>query len=120
MATSDPPTAAASADPVPVGFRGALAGNAAERAIYAAALASKETRQTIGSGLARALLERLRHDHYHAVRRIAERGLSALPPGPAVETRRRPRAKAGGRARRSRRRDQRVVAAVRIEDRGLP
>jgi predicted CXXCH cytochrome family protein len=83
--TSDPLHAAGSEDVVPVGFRGALSGNAAERAIYAAALASKETRQTIGDGLARALLERLRHDRYHAVRRIAERGLSALPRGTTAE-----------------------------------
>ena len=81
--TGAPALAPASAD-VGVGLSGALAGNAAERAIYAAALASPETRQTIGDDLARALLERLRHDRYHAVRRIAERGLSALPPGEAA------------------------------------
>src|SRR5690606_16157793 len=48
-------------EPAPsgVGVRGALAGNAAERAIYAAALGSPETQRTIGSELARALLERL-------------------------------------------------------------
>lgn len=73
-------------EPAPsgVGVRGALAGNAAERAIYAAALGSPETQRTIGSELARALLERLRQDRYHAVRRIAVRGLSQLSPGPAA------------------------------------
>ena len=55
---------------------GALAGNAAERAIYASALASEETRSTVGDPLARVLLERLARDPYHAVRRIAERGLA--------------------------------------------
>jgi len=70
-----------------VGVRGAIAGNAAERAIYAAALGSRETQLTVGIPLARRLLERLSHDPYHAVRRIAERGLRALPDGgdgPAV------------------------------------
>lgn len=65
-----------------VGVRGALSGNAAERAIYAAALGSPTTRTTIGRGLARALLEQLSGDPYHAVRRIAQRGLGTLPEPP--------------------------------------
>jgi hypothetical protein len=76
-----PAAAAPSSDPIGMGVRAALAGNAAERAIYAAALASTETQQTIGLPLARTLLQALAHDPYHAVRRIAERGLAALPPG---------------------------------------
>lgn len=76
-------------DAVGVGVRAALSGNAAERAIYAAALASPETRQTIGDALPRSLLAVLAEDPYHAVRRIAERGLASLPPStstaPAVD-----------------------------------
>ena len=72
------PDAEADVDPVGVGIRAALSGNAAERAIYAAALASSETQQTVGEPLVRALLQALTRDRYHAVRHIAERGLAEL------------------------------------------
>jgi predicted CXXCH cytochrome family protein len=74
------PAKAADADTVGVGVRAALSGNAAERAIYAAALSSAETRQTVGDALTRSLLTVLALDPYHAVRRIAEQGLANLPP----------------------------------------
>lgn len=70
---------------VPLAVERALSGNAAERALYAYALGTEETRRTASPEIARALLPRLKDDPYAAVRLIAkraERTLSApLPEG---------------------------------------
>lgn len=71
-------TADASEAAFPYGARRALAGNAAERAIFAAHLGSPETLQTVGSLWPRALLEQLADDPYHAVKRIARAALAKL------------------------------------------
>ncbi len=64
---------------LPLGVHLALRGDAATRAVLAAALGSPETLDTVGSGWPRLALRQLRRDPYHAVRRIAERSLTQLP-----------------------------------------
>lgn len=64
--------------------RGALTGNAAERAIYAFALGSTETLNASGSSVSRRILPILARDPYAAVRLIAERSLSKLEPAPLL------------------------------------
>lgn len=73
------PGVALESDPVGIGVRAALSGNAAERAIYAAALASSETQSTTNQPVVRSLLQTLARDPYHVVRHIAERALASLP-----------------------------------------
>src|SRR5690606_33573702 len=61
---------------LPFAIERALTGNAAERAIFAANLASSETQASAGAGWSFLALRQLTRDPYHAVRRIAARSLA--------------------------------------------
>lgn len=63
---------------IPLAVELALAGNAAERALYAYALGTNEARATASSSIAAALLPRLEKDPYAAVRLIAARARAAV------------------------------------------
>jgi hypothetical protein len=72
------PSQAPPADELPASVRYALAGNAAQRVLLADAFADENARQASGSGFQRAVLERLTHDPYAAVRFVAARSLARL------------------------------------------
>jgi hypothetical protein len=64
----------------PVGVHDALSGDAAQRVLYADALASRSARAASKPGWQRAILRELAKDPYAAVRFVAERSLQADPP----------------------------------------
>lgn len=72
---------------VPWAVERALGGNAAERALFAYALGTSEAIEASGTSVARQVLPHLVNDPYAAVRLIAERAQTALPPDENLQER---------------------------------